>query len=292
MQNLTALFLLTAVACGPGRTSPVTRPVPASYDASKNDPKALALVEKMTTALGGADKWTAAKQLSFTVEIELNGEVKAIYHHDWDRWNARHRFEHPTMDSIARAKEANDDKLVEQSVAMYKLFDRGRGAAFFGRKSKMKDGIYDNELDTANRKDATEKAFQRWTQDTYMISFPYRLTDPGVYVKHDGERTDDVCPAAKCEVIAVTFDPAVGEDKYWINVDAANAMPVLIEWEKKGSTGRIAYKVVDWQEAGGLKFPVALDNVGARNLGSSEVWRFKDAEVSSPDDVLYIPQVR
>ncbi len=287
---MTAFFLFTAVACG-GRTSPATQPVPASYDPSKNDPKALALIEKMTTALGGADKWAAVKQLSFDVEIELGGVVKAVYHHDWDRWNARHRFEHPTMDSLAKAKEHNDPKLVEQSVAMYRLFERGRGAAFFGRKHKIEDGIYDNELGTSQRKEATERAYERWTQDAYMVSLPYRLTEPGTYVKHDGERSDDFCPAAKCEVIAVTFDPSVGKDKYWVNVDAANAMPVLIEWEKAGSGGRIAYKITDWQEAGGLKFPASLDNIGARNVGDSEVWRFKNVKVGDPDDTLYIPQV-
>lgn len=291
MQKLTALLLLTAVACG-GRTSPATQPVPASYDPSKNDPNAVALVKKMTTALGGAETWAAVKQLSFDVEIEQNGEVKAVFHHDWDRWNARHRFEQPSMQSMAVAKEASDDKKIEQTVVMYRLFERDRGAAFYGRKYKMKEGTYDNELGTDNRKEATERAFQRWSQDAFMISLPYRLSDPGVYVKLEPERTDESCPAAKCLVIAVTFDPSIGKDKYWVDVDSANSMPVMIEWEKEGGQGRIAYKIADWQETGGLKFPGSLDNVGARNMGNSEVWRFKNAEIGSPDDTLYIPQVR
>ena len=56
--------------------------------------------------------------------------------------------------------------------------------------------------------------------------------------------------------------------------------------------GRIAYTIKDWQEAGGLQFPGALDNVGARNIGNSEVWRFSNVKIGKPNDALYIPHVR
>jgi len=291
MQKMTVLFLLVAAACGPGRTSAALQPVSAAYDPSKNDPKALELIEHMTTALGGAATWAAVKQLSFDVEIELNKEVKAVYHHDWDRWNARHRFEHPTMSSLASAKENNDPKLIEQAVAMYRLFTRARGVGYFGRRTQMEQGLYSQELDSSQRKEAIERAYERWTQDAFMVSLPYRLTDPGVYVKHDGERSDDACPAAKCVVIAITFDPEVSVDKYWLNLDAANYMPVVVEWERAGADGRIAYAIAEWQDAGGLKFPSLLDNVGVRDRGDSEMWRFKNIVVGSPKDSLYIPQV-
>ena len=92
MQKMTAILLLGVVACG-GRTTPDTQPAPATYDPSKNDPKALEVVDKMVTALGGADKWAAVKQIRWDVKVVVKGELKGLYKHSWDLWNARHRFE-------------------------------------------------------------------------------------------------------------------------------------------------------------------------------------------------------
>ncbi len=279
MTKLTLILALAAVACG-GRTSPATQPAPKGYDASKNDPKAVELVGKMHTALGGAENWNKVKQIQFDVKVEVKGEVQALNSHSWDRWNARHRFESTSMSSYKEAQEYNDPKRIKKSLVMYRLFERERGVGYW-------DG---NEMPAGDRKSAVENAFTRWKADTYMLTLPYRVTDPGVYIKYDREAKDDNCPEG-CDVVAVTFDPGVGQDKYWVNISKETGLPVMIEMELAASSGRMAYKIVSWNEVKGLKFPTALDNVGARNLGDSEVWSFSNVKISAPDDDLYIPRI-
>ncbi|RMH43641.1 MAG: hypothetical protein D6689_04655 [Deltaproteobacteria bacterium] len=292
MNPRNALYLsLVAVAACAGRNAPVKAPVPASYDPAKNDPKALALIQKMTDALGGAAAWDAVRQLSWTTEVELNGQLRAHYHHDWDRWSARHRLEHFNLASYQQARATGDDKLIQQSVAMYPLYERNRGAAYYGKRHQMQDGIYSQPLPSDAAADAIDKAYARWRQDAFMLAFPFRLTEGGTYVKHDGDRNDEYCPNG-CEVVAVTFEPPLPQDKFWINVDKKTLRPVLVEWQQADKPGRLAYKVTGWQKVGGLEFPTALDNVGARNMGDSEVWKFTDIQIGDPDDMLYIPQVR
>jgi hypothetical protein len=280
MQKLTAIIALALIACG-GRTSPATQPAPATYDASKNDPKALEAIDKMVTAMGGAEAWTAVKQIQWDVKVVVKGDVMGLYSHAWDRWNARHRFETTSITSYKKSLEANDPGQIEKTTVMYQLFERGRGAAFYEK----------NELGSGDRKKATENAFERWNSDSYLLTIGYRLSDPGVYVKLHGENNDEHCRDG-CQVIAITFDPSVGKDKYWLNINKTTGLPEMVEMQLEGKSGRIAYKFSDWQEAGGLKFPGKADNIGARNIGDTEVWEFTNIKIGSPDDDLYIPQVR
>jgi len=255
MQKLSVVFLLLAVACG-GRTTRATRPVPPTYDASKNDPKALEVVNRMVTALGGAATWDSVKQIRWDVKVEMQGEVKALYHHAWDG-------------------------LLEKTIAMYQLWNRDRGVAYFGK----------NELGAADRKVATAAAWERWQNDALLLALPYRLTEPGAYVKYVAENTDEHCPDG-CDIIELSFDPSISGDKYFLNISRKSNRPEIVEIEKAGRTGRIAYKVADWTTVGGLQLPGTLDNVGARNMGDSEVWTFSAIRIGEPDDSLYIPQVR
>jgi hypothetical protein len=235
----------------------------------------------MVTALGGAATWDSVKQIRWDVKVEMQGEVKALYHHAWDSWNARHRFETTSMKSYADAKAAGDDGLLEKTIAMYQLWNRDRGVAYFGK----------NELGAADRKVATAAAWERWQNDALLLALPYRLTEPGAYVKYVAENTDEHCPDG-CDIIELSFDPSISGDKYFLNISRKSNRPEIVEIEKAGRTGRIAYKVADWTTVGGLQLPGTLDNVGARNMGDSEVWTFSAIRIGEPDDSLYIPQVR
>jgi len=214
------------------------------------------------------------------VKVVVKGQVQGLYSHAWDLWNARHHFETTSITSYNKSIAENNPDLIEVTTIMYRLFDRDRGHA-------NHDG---QELSSDDRKRATENAFQRWKADAYLLTVPYRLTDPGVYVALSGESKDEHCRDG-CDIVAITFDPAVGKDKYWLHVNKQTGVPEMIEMELDGRTGRIAYQMTDWTEAGGLKFPTKLDNIGARNIGEEELWTFSNIRIGDPDDTLYIPRV-
>lgn len=272
---------LLLAACG-GRTTAATQPAPEGWDPAKNDPKAVEIATKMVESLGGGEAWAGVKQLSWGVTYDVNGEIKAIFHHDWDRWNGRHRFRNVSMQSYADAKATGDMDKVQASVAMYKLFERGSGTAMWNGQ----------DMPGEDKKKAIEAAYSRWQQDSYMLTFAHKVFDPGAILSYEGKASDDNCPDG-CEVIKVTFDPSVGKDAYYINVSNKTGLPHLLEIELAGQTGRIAYTVMDWIEVEGLKFPTKLDNLGTRNAGrGTEMWVFDTIEIDEPDDSLYIPQVR
>jgi hypothetical protein len=135
-------------------------------------------------------------------------------------------------------------------------------------------------------------AFERWRQDSYLLTFPYKVYDPGVILKHEGEKESTYCPN-KCNVIKVTFDPSVGKDTYVIQVDSTTHLPLVIDMDLVDKKGRLGYGLSDWTEVGGLKFPQKFDNLGFRDSGSgTEVWLFSEIAIGDPEDELYVPQVK
>jgi len=280
MQRLIPVVVLMLGACA-GRTTPATQPAPASYDPSKNDAKALEVVAQMVETLGGADTWAAVKQITWDVEVTSDGKTIGIYSHAWDLWNARHRFVTTSMQSYEEAKQSGDPDDAKKTTVMYHLFERDHGTATYDK----------HRLNGADRRKATETAFTRWKFDAFLLSLPYRLTDPGAYVQLDGEEHRDECTEG-CEIVKLTFDPSVGKDRYWIHVSKTTHRPRMVEIELDGKSGRMAYALSDWQEAGGLSFPGKADNIGARNMGNSEVITMSNIEIDDPDDSLYIPQIR
>jgi hypothetical protein len=274
---LASLFLLAA--CG-GRTSPATQPAPAGWDPSKNDPKAVEAAQAMLGALGGATAWAGVKQIEWDVRVVINSKVEALYHHAWDLWNARHRLETTNMASHREAEAEGDPARVKKSIAMYRLFERDRGAAFWDKQEVASD----------DRKKMIATAYERWRTDAYLLVFPYKLLDPGVNLAYEGESKDQHCPDI-CDIIKVTFDPGVGEDTYYVNINRKTKLPDILEIQVKGK-GRIAYKLGNWVDVGGLKLAQERDNLGIRDAGGgSEIWHFEKIEIDAPDDDLYVPQV-
>ena len=52
--------------------------------------------------------------------------------------------------------------------------------------------------------------------------------------------------------------------------------------------GNIAYRLSQWVDAGGLKFPTVENNLGL----ASEVITFKDITAGELDEALYSPPIR
>lgn len=264
-----ALTLLAA-ACGPSRTTAATQPTPAAFDPAKSDPKALEVVDASLPALGGAPAWEAVKQLKFTAKYVLDGEVKGHYVHAWDRWNGRHNLRMADL-------TADQSKGTPWIEVFYDLFDADAKphATYDGKEVQRED---------ADRFRKTAR--DRLAEDAYMLTMIHKLRDPGVQLQLAGETPEasGKCVGG-CTLVQVTFDPAVGKDTWFVSYNKETKLPEIIDKQK--GTGRIGFSIEEWTEAGGLKFPAKLQNIGL----PGEVFEFSEIEIGEPDDALYIPQV-
>ena len=84
----------------------------------------------------------------------------------------------------------------------------------------------------------------------------------------------------------MTFEAGVGTDTWYVNFNNESKLPQVIE--QAHGAGRIGYVITDWADAGGLKFPARLQNIGL----ATEVIEFDGIKLSEPDDTRYEVMVR
>jgi len=283
MSLRTVSFSLAGLACALAlggcpkpRTSAATQPTPAAFDATGSDPAAVALVDAAVAALGGPDAWTKLKELKFTVTYKDGETVKATFEHAWDRWNGRHYFVTPVTSTLGGKAED-----VQYQEVKHDLFDLEAKpwAAQGGREAGSR----------ADAEAMAKIATQRLTDDVYFLVMIYKLKDPGVKLAIDNAQItvegSDKCQPS-CTSVKVSFDPAVGKDTWFVNINNdTKAIEVL---EKQMGGGRIGYGISNWIEAGGLKWPTRFQNLGLK----TEIIEYSDVAVGSPDDTTYMPQVR
>ncbi|MCB9571281.1 MAG: hypothetical protein H6709_04245 [Kofleriaceae bacterium] len=275
MKRLVLLLGAAALAggaCGPGRTAAATQPTPAAFDPAQSDPAALEIVDASVAALGGAEHWQAIKQLQFDVKYTMDGQLKSWYRHAWDRWNGRHNFQ-----SADLATDDGKPGSMKWMEVFYDLFDDDAKphATYGGKEVAREDAI-------RFRGDART----RLSEDGYYLTLLYKQRDPGVMLHVEGEVKDveGTCNPG-CTTVKITFDPAVGKDTWYVNYNTSTKLPEVIE--KEGPQGRLGFKITDWAEAGGLRWPAKIQNIGL----PGEVFEFSDIKVGDPDDRLYVPQV-
>lgn len=264
------LALAGALAgCPSPRTTAATRPTPAAFQPEGSEPAALAQVDATWAALGAsAEKWTAVKELRFDVHYLVQGQLAARYEHSWDRWNGRHALRTADMRTTNNREED-----IKWHDVRYDIFNEG--AIFWASYAKQ-------EALRADYAKAADLARIRLVEDTYRISLPYRLKDPGVHLAISGA----IAPSAgvcepSCTTIKITFDPAVGKDTWYLHVNKNTNVPEIMEQET--TKGRLGYRIDGWNEAGGLKWPAKLINVGL----AGEVFELKNVIVGEPRDSAY-----
>jgi hypothetical protein len=272
---LLAVLALALGACGPKRTSAATQPSPAAFDASASDPKALEIVDAGIAALGGYAKWTAAKEIRFELKYTDKGAIKGWFRHAWDRWNGRHDFQ-----MVDQATLGGDPKKISWLDVKYDLYNNDvlPFATVGGREISHED---------ARR--YVDVARQHLGEDAYLMLVVYKLRDPGVHLADGGEVKDlqgapDACKPT-CKVVKITFDPAVGKDTWFVSYNADSHLPEVIEKEVSG--GRVGYLITTWQDAGGLKWPGKLVNIGLPD----EVFDFSNVAIGEPQESTYVPDV-
>ncbi len=266
-------LVLAAAGCPKPRTSAATQPTPAAFDPAQSEPAAIAVVDAGVAALGGADKWAKLKELRFTMQYTNDGKLQAEHSHWWDRWNGRHRMQNTDISTLG-----GDPDDVRSTDVRYDLFDKDGTphATYGGSVVDRKSGA---EMATGAR--------TALTQDLYFVAMMYKLQDPGVMLKVENAAitvSETVCQPS-CTSIKVTFDPAVGTDVWFVNFNNDSKLPEVIELQK--GPGRVGYRLADWIDAGGLKWPGALHNIGL----PAEVIKVEGVKVGEPDDATYLPSV-
>jgi hypothetical protein len=263
-----------ATGCGPGRTAAATQSTPVAFDAAKSDPKAVALADEVIAACGGEAAWQKAKEVRFDVKIADGESVLLDATHIWDKWNGRHQF-------VYKPNSTTPDLKSPQTVT-YEIYGDVQFADNDNTPAEAVAGM-------------ASQARQRLWTDSYALFMVFKLKDPGVILKLDGERADEAAPDKPAyDVLKVTFDPGVmgsPGDRYWIVIKKADHMPAWVELSPQGKPddARIAYRFEEWQESGGLKFSTKRVNLGR----ASEVVTFSKIELrSEPEDELFIKQVK
>lgn len=264
-----ACLCISAACGGSSRSTWATYPGAATaFDPAGSDPKAVELADKVFAAAGGPQGWEKAKEIRWKEAVSRDGAVVAQGEQAWDRWNGRHygRLETPSGDI----------------VVMQSLYEEGSGSAF----------IKNQKMGQAEAANAIKAARERWNFDTAALLMPYLLKSPGTTLKYAGDAPDEQNQPT-LEQIKVTFD---SRDKtrdgstYYVVVKKDTHVIERLEIVKPGQpdTNRLGYKLTDWVEVSGLKFPTSHQNIGYKG----EVITFKDISVSAePDEDLYVPNV-
>jgi hypothetical protein len=276
LASISALAL-GAAACGPGRTAAATQPTPAAFDPSKSDAKAVALADTVMTSLGGVAKWQAVKQLKFDFKYSSDGAVKAMRSHAWDRWDGRHHY---TTFDLAKAPGGDPSK-ADQIEVYYDLFDDS---------AKVHGSINGKDMQTDDANRLRGEAKSQLAEDSYILTVLFRLRDPGVMLTMDTDLPEDpthgLCKGG-CTHLKVSFDPTVGKDTWWIDINKGSNEPEMLEQQTAGQAGITYFHITNWTTVNGLKFPTTLSSVGSSN----ETFEYSNIEIGDPDDRLYMPTV-
>jgi hypothetical protein len=206
------LALVAAVAAG---AAPAAGP----------EVKGAKIADEVMKAGGGADKLAAVKYMRFTFAVEKDGKIVASRTHYWDRVQNRHRVEWTDKDG--------------KSITCLGYLDTHEGACSVADKA-----IFDEEAAPY-----VQRAYAMWINDTYWLLMPYKMKDPGVHLKYDGQ--EKVGPK-NYDKVMLTFENVglTPKDRYWAYVDPKTHR--MDRWayvlqDDKGEPGTGDATVWDWK---------------------------------------------
>lgn len=191
-----------------------------------------AIAAKLMQAMGGRERWQAARYLRFDWVVDRDGQEASRVRHLWDKHTGRYRVEW-------RSREGQ---------AIQVLFEIGT------RQGRV-------WVDGAAASDSTllERAYGRFINDTYWLLMPWKLEDPGVRLE----------PAGTAELDGQTYDilhlsfASVGltpGDHYWAYVNRATHRMDRWAYFLERDEGEpaleraTAWTWSDWFASGGVQF--------------------------------------
>jgi hypothetical protein len=223
-------YAATLLAIAGGALLYPARGVAASDPGSTNDRRAVAVAERSMAAMGGKERFAAARLLRFDFAPVRDGKVTSSYHHWWDRQTGAYRVE----------------GVSKEGVPYRILFDVNskQGKAWLG----------DRELAGEELAQWLERGYGRFINDTYWLLMPWKWLDPGVNLEYAGKKTVD---GQEYEVVTLSFGSGVGltsNDHYWAYVSTKSNL--MERWEyvletEEGAPGTAAptpWAWEDWKE--------------------------------------------
>jgi len=235
-------------------------PVAARAETAASDRKAVAIADQVMKALGGKQRWDGLVGLRWTFGASVDDTVRNSRRHAWNKHTGWHRVEGKTR--------------AGQSFCFIHRVGTNEGMAWM-------DGV-------AIEGDSLQKLLKRanslWINDTYWMLMPYKLRDPGVTLKYEGEAREG---GVRYDKLALTFED-VGDtpgDRYWVLVSRANHR--IERWEmvlQGDQPPPAAYTWEGWEQHDGLWFPTAhrQDKINMFTNAVETVKEFEPEEFSSP----------
>ncbi|HEV8628985.1 MAG TPA: DUF6503 family protein [Thermoanaerobaculia bacterium] len=215
VATLARLTAIAAIMLGP----------PAA--AAAKDPKAVEIAHRSMSAMGGEERFAAARLLRFDFAPVRDGKVTSSYHHWWDRRSGDYRLE----------------GVSKEGVPFRVLFNVStkQGQAWLGERALAGEELAQ----------WLQRAYGRFINDSYWLLMPWKWLDEGVNLAYAGRKTVD---GNEYDVVTLSFDNGVGltsNDRYWAFVSPKSGL--MERWEyvletEEGAPGSAAPTPWTWQD--------------------------------------------
>jgi hypothetical protein len=202
-----------------------------------SDAEAIALAQSVVEKMGGWQAWDETRFLKWKF---FGGRL-----HYWDRHTGDVRIE----GTFGRGEEA-------------------RPMLFLMNVNDKSGRVWENGAevtDPARLPELLQRGYEVWINDSYWVVMPFKLLDPGVTLKHLGERPLEDGRAA--DVLQLTFD-GVGvtpENKYEVFV--AHDTGLVEQWSFFAGAGdeapRFTLPWTDWKRFGKVLIATRHQNPSA-----------------------------
>ncbi len=218
----------------------------------------MALAERTLEAMGGAAAWEATRFLRFN--------FFGFRLHYWDRYTGRHRVEGKTRDGVSY--------LVLHNIHSH------AGQVFLN-----------GELQSGEpAKEWLDRAYSMWINDTYWLIMPYKLRDPGVTLRYDGEEQIDGVTYDKLHLAFAGVGLTPG-DQYWAYLNRETGLMdlwayVLEDYKPDQPPTRWFWR--DWQRHGQILLAARRINPDPANPRETELGNL-GVFTHLPDEVFTAP---
>jgi hypothetical protein len=209
----------------------------ARAETAASDPQAVRIADQVMAALGGKARWDKARYFRWTFEASVNDTLRPGRRHLWDKYTGWHR-----VDGTNRAGQA---------FCYIENLNDSTGMAWVNGQPIEGDSL----------KKLMHAAHGQWINDSYWFLMPYKLRDPGVTLKYDGEVKDST--GAVEDRLALSFENVgmTPGDRYWVYVNRATHR--IVRWDhllQGNPPPPTPWTLEGWEQHGALWFATAHRN--------------------------------
>jgi hypothetical protein len=229
-----------SVGCGP------LPPVESSFDPSGSDPAAVALLDDMIEAAGGAAAWSEVRELGWLQGLVLDGALVEVRELVWDR--ALHRHRHVQISPAGAV-----------TVVMAPL-DKATGSAY----RVLPSGCPVQFLDAQRARVLVDSA-ETMREAAFWLAMPFSLRAGGIRLELAAERVEPTVlvrndEPTRYQVLRVTRQR--DSEVFDLVVDKTTRRPVLVE--RTRSDGVLEGTRLDgWRPIGDIQLATRRRDVGS-----------------------------